>query len=163
MLKLQTGADNQVLREKSKPITQITKAHKKLVKDMEKTMIKQSGIGLAAPQVGVNIRLLVARLNSNTDNELSIHMINPEITTCSDEKVVAEEGCLSLPKQWGDVERSKEIHVRFQDIRGDSRSLRLEGLNARVIQHEIDHLEGVLFTDKATNIHEGKIDEAESI
>ncbi len=163
MLKLQTGADNQVLRETSKPVHKVTKEHRKLAKDMEKLMIRENGIGLAAPQIGVNIRMLIAKLNAGTDNELIIQMINPEITSWSDEIEKAEEGCLSLPKQWGDVERNQQIHVKFQDLRGETQSLRLQGLNARVIQHEIDHLEGVLFTDKATNIHEGKIKEADSL
>jgi len=155
-LKVLTGTENKTLRTSSEPIRKIDGGLRKLLKDMEETIYKQNGVGLAAPQVGKNVRLVLVRLNPGTDSEVLIHLINPEIAYFSKEIIEDEEGCLSVPDMWGSVNRSKEIIVRFVNVKNQPQTLKLEGLNARIVQHETDHLDGILFTDKAKNIHEKK-------
>lgn len=128
---------------------------------MTKAMVRENGVGLAAPQVANPIRVIIARLNAGTKDEVIVSMINPEIVYFSDETVKCEEGCLSLPELWGDVVRSKEIIVRFLTEKNAPLTLKLKSFNARVIQHEVDHLEGVLFADKAKNLHKKKAEEEE--
>ena len=117
---------------------------------MVETLLAQQGLGLAAPQVGENIRVILARLNFDTPQEMIKPLINPEILFSSKETFIAEEGSLSLPNCFKPVERFKMIRVRFDDVRGGSQILELEDLNARIIQHEVDHLNGVLFVDRVT-------------
>lgn len=148
-LPLQTGPDNPILRQKSKPIAKIDKSLLKLAKNMAATLEKEKGLGLAAPQVGHNLRLIFVRLNYKTPHELVLPMINPKITEISKETALAEEGCLSLPKQFAPVTRAKALTVQFQTLKNEPQTLKLEDLNARIIQHEIDHLDGVLFIDRA--------------
>jgi peptide deformylase len=93
--------------------------------------------------VGVSERVIIVFF----DGKMTIPMINPEIISHSDETEFGEEGCLSLPGKWGQVERYREILVQFKDWKGEKRVLKLEGFNARIVQHEIDHLDGILFTD----------------
>lgn len=147
-LKLQTGADNEILRQKSKAVRKIDRAVQKLAKDMLETLERENGLGLAAPQVGKNIRLILVRLNHKTPHEMVVVMVNPEITAISTETEEAEEGCLSLPKLYGMVDRARAVTVEFETPKNDQQTLKLEGLNARVTQHEIDHLEGVLLVDR---------------
>jgi len=158
MLEILTGETNKTLREKSVSVTKIDSSIKKLIKEMVKSMGSENGVGLAAPQVGSNIRVIIARLNPGEGNEIIVAMVNPEIASCSEEKEAGEEGCLSLPGMWGQVVRSREIIVRFTSQKGQDQTLKMEALNARIVQHEIDHLDGVLFVDKATGIHEKKME-----
>ncbi len=106
-------------------------------------MMDEKGVGLAAPQVGKNIRVIVALFNNKT----IVPMVNPEITARSDELCIGEEGCLSLPGQWGNVRRFTEITVKYKTAKSDERTMKLADFNARIVQHEIDHLNGILFTD----------------
>lgn len=142
-LQIETGEDNKILRAKSQVVKEITKKTQKFIKDMEKSMKNKKGVGLAAPQVGINERIIVVLLNEKK----IISMINPEITYFSEETVIDEEGCLSLPGVWGNVERAGDIIVQFLTTKGDKIIMKLDGFNARIIQHEIDHLNGILFTD----------------
>jgi len=143
ILKIETGKDNPILRKKADPVSQITKTTLKLIKDMHETMIEASGVGIAAPQVGVSERIFLMTL----DNKKVIAMINPEILEISEEVEWGEEGCLSLPNQWGQVERAPGVIIRFMDIKGQTVSMKFFDFEAREIQHELDHLNGVLFTD----------------
>jgi peptide deformylase len=143
MLKIQTGTANPILRTVSKPVQEVTKKTLKLIKDMELAMELEKGVGIAAPQVGENVRIFLALL----DNKHLVAMINPEILTRNTTLASAEEGCLSLPGEWGQVERCTEVTIRFLDYKGRENTLKLKGFNARVVQHELDHLDGVLFTD----------------
>jgi peptide deformylase len=143
LLNIQTGRDNPILRKKSAIVREITKKTLKLIKDMQETMIISKGVGLAAPQVGVNERLVLITL----DNKKILAMINPRILGFSEEICLMEEGCLSLPGMWGKVERAKEITIEFQTVKGQKTVIKLNGFEAREAQHEIDHLEGILFTD----------------
>ncbi|MBU1017418.1 peptide deformylase [Patescibacteria group bacterium] len=142
-LKIETGKENEILRTMSVPVKTIDKKILKLLKEMGKSMKEEKGVGLAAPQVGHNIRMILVLL----DNKILVPMINPQITAHSDATDMGEEGCLSLPGIWGNVGRYHEITIEYQDEKGAKRILKLECFNARVVQHEIDHLNGVLFTD----------------
>lgn len=122
---------------------------KDLIEDMKVTMIADKGIGLAAPQIGQNIRLIIV-----ATKDQNVAMINPEIIRHSLTKESGEEGCLSIPHVFGDVKRWKNLRCTFLDENGTERTIDVEGLMARVIQHEVDHLDGILFIDKAKNIHE---------
>ena len=147
-LPIEKGVDNKILRTKSAPIERIDKSIKKLIKDMMETMEKKNGLGLASPQVGVNKRLVIVTLNYDTDHEMVIPLINPQILTFSDEKNIAEEGCLSLPGIYKLVKRSSHVRLKYKDQKGNEHILELDDMNARVVQHEIDHLDGVLFVDR---------------
>ena len=119
-----------------------------LADDMLQTMYDAPGIGLAAPQIGLLVRLIV--IDCNKENELIQHpiqMFNPEIIETSDEKNIQEEGCLSIPNQFGEVERPSKITVRWIDRDGNEKQESFDGLWATCIQHEIDHLNGKLFID----------------
>lgn len=148
------GADNSVLRTVSAPVKKIDKKLKKLVQDMVDTMMDLNGVGIAAPQVGVNLQLAVARLNVDTKQEALLVIINPEITDFEEFTLDMEEGCLSLPGKWGSVPRYSSLTVTFQTLKGDQQTLHLEAFNARVIQHEVDHLNGKLFIDHCKKVKE---------
>ncbi|MBU0577892.1 peptide deformylase [Patescibacteria group bacterium] len=143
ILNIETGRDNPILRKESDGVKEITKKTIKLIKDMEETMVVAKGAGLAAPQVGINVRIILITL----DNKKILTLINPKIISASDKTAVDEEGCLSLPGEWGKVRRPFEITVQFQTIKGRQLVMKFDNFEAREIQHEIDHLDGVLFVD----------------
>jgi peptide deformylase len=147
-LKIETGKDNKVLREVAKPVRTIDRETVKLIQNMEETMEKGDGCGLAAPQVGVSKRVIIVKLNQQTPQEVNIAMVNPEIVFHSEETEVDTEGCLSVPKVFDLVRRYRDVIVKFLDKKGKSQMLKLSELNARVVQHEVDHLNGILFVDK---------------
>ncbi|MDQ2985793.1 MAG: peptide deformylase [Armatimonadota bacterium] len=132
-----------VLRAKAKPVDRITKSTRDLVDRMREVMKSANGIGLAAPQLGTSLRIIVV-----SEGKRAIALINPVVVS-SEGTVVAEEGCLSLPGLYGDVTRKAIVDVEALDSEGKRVRLRLEGLPARCVQHEIDHLDGVLFIDRA--------------
>lgn len=132
----------EVLLEKAKPIERVTKRHQVMAENMVRIMRAARGIGLAAPQIGVSERVIVIC----TDNR-PIVIFNPVITESSGTQV-GEEGCLSIPGVYGDVERANVIVVEGLDRKGRESTWDMDGLAARVAQHEIDHLDGVLFTEK---------------
>lgn len=136
------GADNPILRQQTKPVPKVTKAVLKLLDDMKDSMIEAKGVGLAAPQIGVNDRVCLAYIN-----EKIVPLINPQITWKSKETAIDEEGCLSLPHTWIKVPRSTEIQLTYIDAKGKERELKLQNFDARVVQHEVDHLDGVLIVD----------------
>lgn len=143
-----TGRSTKILRTKCQEVNKFDKSLKNLVEDMKETMVKAKGLGIAAPQVGVDARLFLVIIGYESKNPVTVAMVNPEIIYMSDELEVAEEGCLSLPNVFGDVARSSELVVEFNDVKGVRKSLRLAGLDARIVQHEYDHIEGILFVDK---------------
>lgn len=144
---IQTGLKNPILRKKSVEVEKITPEVKKLIRDMYSTL-HLDGIGLAAPQVGENLRIILVTTFPRTKKEKTYTMINPVITYFSEETEINEEGCLSLPNFFGNVERSSEVIVQFKDESFKTQVLRLNGLNARIVQHETDHIDGILFADK---------------
>lgn len=154
ILPIEKGEDNKILRTVSTkvPRTKIDKKMAKFLDDMKDTMFKAEGIGLAAPQVSQNIRVVICRFNNNTDHETIVDMINPEIIAVSDEKKVHEEGCLSLPGKWDDVARHTELTVKYLDRKGRECVLKLKGLNARIVQHEVDHINAKLYIDRVGEV-----------
>jgi peptide deformylase len=140
------------LRTVSKPVDKITPEIRTLVEDMFETMYDAPGIGLAAIQVAVPLRVVTMDLAKKDDEREPRVFINPEIVSRSDELSVYEEGCLSIPDVHQDVERPAKVRVRFLDLDGKAHEEDAEGLYATCIQHEIDHLNGVLFIDHISKL-----------
>jgi len=138
------------LKLKCKPVAKVDAKVARLMDDMLTTMYAAPGIGLAAPQVGVTQRIIVLDVAREDEKPAPIKMANPEIVWASDEDVTYNEGCLSLPEHYADVARPKAIRVRYLDHQNEIRELEAEGLLATCIQHEMDHLDGVLFVDHIT-------------
>ena len=138
-----------VLREISKPIEKIDESVKKLVQDMFDTLHKANGLGLCAPQVGVNLRVFIVDLTQVDFDAEPLVLINPKIIDKKGE-MTGEEGCLSFPGLYFDVTRAEEVVVEFQDLEGNHKRINARGLAARAMQHENDHLDGVLFIDSLT-------------
>lgn len=132
-----------VLREKAQPVKEITPEILNLIKDMAETMYTDSGVGLAAPQVGVSKRIILI----DGEEDGLIVLINPMIVK-SEGEVVEEEGCLSVPGIYSKVKRSSKVTVKALNENGDSIEITKEGLTSRALQHEIDHLDGILFVDR---------------
>jgi peptide deformylase len=149
-----------VLRRKARKVTDFDQDFQALAENMIETMREAPGVGLAAPQVGISQRLIVVEYQENEDVEGEIKstpkklfiVANPEIIKGSDEKEMGIEGCLSVPDLVGEVERHSAIIVRGQNRRGQPVKIKAKGWLARIFQHEIDHLDGVLYTDRATRI-----------
>jgi peptide deformylase len=148
-----------VLRRKAHSVTRFDKDLQTLIDDMVETMREAPGVGLAAPQVGLSERLIVVEYYEREEEEDVENapkkvwaMINPEIVKASEEILVGVEGCLSIPNLVGEVERHAAIQVRGLNRHGKPFKVKAEGWLARIFQHEIDHLNGVLFTDRATRV-----------
>jgi peptide deformylase len=141
-----------ILRQASKPIERIDDDVRKLSQDMLQTMYEAPGIGLAAIQIGVPLRLLVIDLSKEDEPKAPQVFINPQILQRSDDRSVYEEGCLSIPDYYAEVERPASIRVGFVDETGASREIAADGLLATCLQHEIDHLDGVLFIDHISRL-----------
>jgi peptide deformylase len=135
------------LKLKAKPVDQVDSSIRRLMDDMLETMYLAPGIGLAAPQVGHALRVIVLDIARDEEEKQPLRMANPEILWRSDELATYNEGCLSLPEHYADVTRPAEIRVRYLDHENEIREMTAEGLLATVIQHEMDHLQGVLFVD----------------
>ena len=135
------------LKKVAAPVADLSDELRVLADDMLETMYDAPGIGLATPQVGVMSRLLVMDCVKDDGPPQPFVMFNPEIVSASDEKSVYEEGCLSIPAQYGEVERPAEVEVRWIDRDGKAREELFAGLWATCVQHEIDHLDGKLFID----------------
>lgn len=142
--------DHPTLRKKSKKIELFNEEIKTLADDMIETMKKEQGVGLAAPQVGELKRLIVVLWHGKLYKEPLV-FINPTITKQSTAKIVMEEGCLSLPGRYAEVPRCADIELKYQDLNGNKKTLKANRMNARIIQHEIDHLDGILFPDRAVS------------
>lgn len=139
-----------VLKQTAEPVKKIDKRIKKLLDDMAETMYATEGIGIAAPQVGVSLRMVVVDVENKRYD-----IINPEIIS-REGSAVDTEGCLSCPDLFGEVERAEKIRVKFTTRYHKEKEIEAEGLLARCIQHEVDHLNGRLFIDIAKNITKGK-------
>jgi peptide deformylase len=135
------------LNRRAKPVAKVDTAVRRLMDDMLETMYQAPGIGLAAPQVGVLQRVIVVDCAKAEEKPQPYKIANPEILWRSTETLVNNEGCLSLPEHYADVERPAEIKLRYIDEQNEIRELHAKGLLATCIQHEIDHLEGTLFVD----------------
>jgi len=140
------------LKAVSAPVETVDASTRKLIDDMVDSMYAADGIGLAAVQIGVAQRIIVMDLDQRDGKKNPRHFINPVITWRSDEVAVFEEGCLSVPEIWDDVERSERIKATYQDRDGKTHELEADGLLATCLQHEMDHLEGVLFIDHLSKL-----------
>jgi peptide deformylase len=157
---------NDVLRKKAHTVTKFDNELRTLIDDMVETMRDAPGVGLAAPQVGILQRLVVIEYGDDEDETVPPKLyavVNPEITRASSDKEMGVEGCLSIPGFVGDVERSTSIVVKGQNKHGQNVKYKLNGWVARIFQHEIDHLEGVLFTDLAESIWKPDADYVDNV
>ena len=136
-----------ILRKKSTQVEKVDDKLRNLMKDMLETMYKAPGIGLAAIQIGILKRLVVIDLAKENEKKNPLFLVNPEIVSLSKNTSTYEEGCLSLPGQYAEIERPSECHIKYLDFHGKTKQLKTEGLLATCIQHEIDHLNGILFID----------------
>ncbi|MBI1863015.1 peptide deformylase [Candidatus Microgenomates bacterium] len=175
MLKILT-VPNQVLTTPTKPVTRVDGKIRRLVTEMEETLIHQTdpeGVGLAAPQVGVGLSLFIIKSSPKAPTEV---FINPRIITTIEEKSPDEkpkkkqtkmEGCLSIPRIWAPLRRQRDIVVEFLDINGETRTETFKGFKSTIVQHEIDHLNGILFTmrclEQGSDIYEEHGDRLEKI
>jgi peptide deformylase len=144
-----------VLRKKARKITGFGPELQTLIDDMVETMREAPGVGLAAPQIGVSSRLIVVEFGDEEDEEAPKKLytvINPEIVRASSETVPAVEGCLSIPEMVGNVERFESVTIRGLNRRGQPVKIKANGWLARIFQHEIDHLEGILFVDRTDEV-----------
>ena len=142
---------DRVLRQQAKRVAKVDDSLRDLVRKMLQTMYSEDGIGLAAPQVGVNKQLLVVDADPENESAPPLVLVNPKITRYSDELAAGQEGCLSIPGVYLDVIRPAAIEVSFKDENGRPQKMKVDDLVARVIQHEMDHLNGVLFVDRVEN------------
>ena len=157
---------NNVLRQKAHPVKKFNKELHTLIDDMTETMRDAPGVGLAAPQIGILEQVIVIEFGDEEDPEAPSKLyavVNPEIVRASDEKVMGVEGCLSIPGIVGDVERSTSVMVRGQNRNGKKVKYKLDGWVARIFQHEIDHLSGVLFTDLAESVWQPEEDYVDNV
>ena len=154
-----------ILRHKAHKVTDFGPDLQALADDMVETMRVAPGVGLAAPQVGESIRLIVIEYGDEEDEDLPPKlyvMMNPEITRTSDETIIGAEGCLSIPSVQGEVERFAAVTVKGLNRHGRPMTVKAHGWLARIFQHEIDHLDGILFVDRAQKLwqaeeHQGQV------
>ena len=138
---------NKILREKSLSVGNVDKDIQILMDDMLETMYAAPGIGLAAIQVGIPKRVIVLDIKQKEGQKNPICLVNPEIIEKSKNNLTYEEGCLSVPGQFAEIDRPDKCHVKYLDYYGEKKEIKAEGMLAICIQHEIDHLEGILFID----------------
>ncbi len=160
ILDIETGSANQILRTKSLPIKKIDSSIKKLARDMKATIDPAGGMGLAAPQVGQNIRMILIKIPGEYYKETGFDLcmpnqnmilINPEIINISEDHCIMEEGCLSLPEYFAEVIRPCAVDFKAMNEKGEPIYGKVSGIFARILQHEIDHLDGILFEDKVVD------------
>ena len=145
------------LKVNAKPVAKVDEKVRRLMDDMVETMYESIGIGLAAPQVGVAQRVIVVDVAREGEKANPVRIANPEILWRSEETTLANEGCLSLPEHYADLVRPAEIRLRYLDHENEIREIEAKGLLATCIQHEIDHLDGVLFVDHISALKRGII------
>lgn len=147
------GESNEILLKKTNPVADpLAPDIQALLPKMIQVMHKEHGVGLAAPQIGISLRLAVAEVENTI-----YFLINPEITSLSQEKILSEEGCLSLPGEFFTLLRSETVTIRYQNEKGISKKLRATGFLATVIQHEVDHLDGILIINRFKKQNKGTI------
>jgi len=145
------------LRQKSQTVEKVDDDMRQLMDDMLDTMYNAQGIGLAAIQIGTPKRVIVIDLLKEKEKKNPLYFVNPEIVWSSKEEATYEEGCLSVPGQFAEIDRPDKCHVKYLDYDGNKRELKAEGLLATCIQHEIDHLEGILFIDYLSKLKKSLI------
>ena len=148
---------NKFLRQISKPVEKVGKEEQLLMDDMLETMYSAEGIGLAAIQIGVPKRIIVMDISKGENKKEARYFVNPKIINKDNSKSTYEEGCLSVPNQFAEIDRPSKCEVEFLDYNGEKKILKAEGLLATCIQHEMDHLEGILFIDYLSKLKKSMI------
>ena len=148
---------NKILRQISQPIDKVTKNEQMLMDDMLETMYDANGIGLAAIQVGVPKRIIVMDISKEENKKLPMYFINPVIKNKNKELSTYGEGCLSVPNQFAEVDRPATCEIEYLDYYGEKKIIKTDGLLATCIQHEMDHLEGILFIDYLSKLKKSMI------
>ena len=148
---------NKLLRQVSKPVKKVGKEEQSLMDDMLETMYEANGIGLAAIQVGIPKRIIVMDISKNENKKEPLYFVNPVIKNKDILKSTYEEGCLSVPNQFAEIDRPKNCEIEYLDYNGEKKLLKAEGLLATCIQHEMDHLEGILFIDYLSKLKKSMI------
>jgi len=141
-------APDPILRKRCLPVSEVDDQVRVLMDDMLETMYDAPGIGLAAPQVSVHKRVIVVDASDQNSERAPLHLANPEIIQQSDDLVIFDEGCLSFPEQYAEVERPSRVCIRYLDYNNEIKEIDADGLLSTCIQHEIDHLDGKLFVDR---------------
>ncbi len=139
---------NKILKKEARKVEKIDKEIKQIIEKMKKIMVREGGIGISANQIGIDLAIFIAK-----PKDKFYVFINPEIIETKGEEL-KEEGCLSIKNKYGFVKRAKEIKIKYQTLSGKEKTMKAKGLLAHIIQHEYDHLKGILFIDKATQIYE---------
>lgn len=152
-----TLPDEKILRQVSRPVASVDASVARLWDDMLETMYHAPGIGLAAIQIGVPLRLIVIDLAKDGEEKKPVFLANPEVIWASEAQNDYEEGCLSIPEFYEMVTRPADVKVRYQDRRGEPREIEASGLMATCLQHEIDHLNGVLFIDHISRLKRDRV------
>jgi peptide deformylase len=145
------------LRLISEPIKAVTDEVRRLADDMLETMYDAPGVGLAAIQIGMPLRMVTMDVSKSEDERQPLVLLNPEITWASEEKRVYEEGCLSIPEYYEEVERPDRVRFRYMNLKGETVEQDADGLLATCVQHEIDHLNGVLFIDYLSKLKRDRV------
>ena len=148
---------NKILRQISKIVNNVGLEERKLMDDMLETMYAANGIGLAAIQIGIPKRIIVIDLSKNDAQKTPMYFVNPVIKKKHIDKSIYEEGCLSVPNQFAEIERPNKCEVEYLNYNGEKKILKAEGLLATCIQHEMDHLEGILFIDYLSKLKKSMI------
>ena len=148
---------NKLLRQISEPVKKVTEEEQKLMDDMLDTMYAANGIGLAAIQIGIPKRIIVMDISKDDKKKNPMYFVNPVIQQKVEDKSVYEEGCLSVPNQFAEIERPSKCEVEYFDYYGKKKLLKAEGLLSTCIQHEMDHLEGILFIDYLSKLKKSMI------
>jgi len=148
---------NKILRQVSQPVDNVGDEERKLMKDMLETMYDANGIGLAAIQIGIPKRIIVMDLSKDGKKKEPRYFVNPIIKNKNEQKNTYEEGCLSVPNQFAEIDRPSRCEVEYLDFNGDKKILKADGLLATCIQHEMDHLEGILFIDYLSKLKKSMI------
>ena len=148
---------NKILRQISKPVKNVGKDEQCLMDDMLETMYAADGIGLAAIQIGIPKRIIVMDISWTKGEKKPMYFVNPVIKNKDNDKSIYEEGCLSVPNQFAEIERPKNCDVEYLNYKGEKKLLKAEGLLATCIQHEMDHLEGILFIDYLSKLKKSMI------
>ena len=148
---------NKILRQISNPVEKVGQEEQQLMDDMLETMYSANGIGLAAIQIGIPKRIIVMDISKNDNKKEPKFFVNPVIKNKDILKATYEEGCLSVPNQFAEIDRPKKCEVEYLDYNGEKKILHAEGLLATCIQHEMDHLEGILFIDYLSKLKKSMI------
>ena len=148
---------NKILRQISQPVESVGKEEQLLMDDMLETMYSANGIGLAAIQVGIPKRIIVMDISKDENKKEPMYFVNPVIKNKNPVKSTYEEGCLSVPNQFAEIDRPSKCDIEFLDYNGNKKTISAEGLFATCIQHEMDHLEGILFIDHLSKLKKSMI------